>query len=115
MAEFKPLIFWLQDGPSHHTSILPLPNLFPLSILRPFPYISPSLSVEQVNESYERQKADACLMLSEERPSKIIHSRAVTSSRKGHFRGGCLYTIEVLMLSAELHLVPPRLGGKLAC
>lgn len=43
--EIKPLIFWLQDGLSHHESILPLPVLFPLSILHPFPYISALLRV----------------------------------------------------------------------
>lgn len=56
-----------------------------------------------------------CLMLSEDQPSKIIHSRAGTSSRRGHFRGGCLDTIKSANAECKVTSGSPWLGGKLAC
>lgn len=54
-------------------------------------------------------------MLSEDQLSKIIQSRAVTSSRKGHFRGGCLYMIKSANAECKVTSGSPWLGGKLAC
>lgn len=88
-----------------------LPFLFPLSILHPFLYICFPLHTSVTHVSTRTQ----CLILSEEQPSKVIHSRAVSSSRKGHFRGGCLYITKSANAECEVTSGSLLLGLKLVC